>query len=492
MTRFRMLMALLIISAAAVGASEPADTLTRFQGSYEAEFSGTLSQKGAHTPFWLVSNRGGLGSVRTDAGFVRGATHGMGRIDERWTWSFGADLVGSWRAEAPFFIRELYGGIRYRDFEFTAGSKLETDRLVDMRLSSGDLLFSGNAMPIPQLRLAMPDYLMISGTGGWLGFKAYFSFGKFTDNNWMKDFVRPGARYTRNVLYHTKGLRIRVGNLDKLPLTFEGGFEMASQFGGEIMKGDSVVQRLPHSFKDVIKVIFAQGGGGSELPGEQSNALGNHLGEWSARINWHTPGESMVSLYYLHFFEDHSMMTFDYTWHDGLWGLEFKLPANPFVSKVVYEYLYTKDQSGPVYWDHTPEVSEQVSGRDGYYNHYLYNGWQNWGMGIGNPLIISPVWNKDHSLAFQCNRVISHHIGLQGEPSPHVSWRILATYTRGWGTYSAPYMDVKRNVNFLGEVTGSLPSLKGWSTTVGIGVDRGSMLGRSYGGMLTIRKTGIL
>ena len=47
-------------------------------------------------------------------------------------------------------------------------------------------------------------------------------------------------------------------------------------------------------------------------------------------------------------------------------GLEVTLPANPFVNKFVYEYLGFKDQSGPVYWDHTPSIPEQVSGTDNY------------------------------------------------------------------------------------------------------------------------------
>ena len=97
----------------------------------------------------------------------------------------GVDLVGSWRSESPFLIRELYGAIRYRAFELSAGSRLENDRLVDMHLSSGDLLFSGNAVPIPQIKLSMPGYMDIPGLNGWLGFKAFFSIGWLTDSRWL-------------------------------------------------------------------------------------------------------------------------------------------------------------------------------------------------------------------------------------------------------------------------------------------------------------------
>lgn len=44
----------------------------------------------------------------------------------------------------------------------------------------------------------------------------------------------------------------------------------------------------------------------------------------------------------------------------------------------------------------------------------------------------------------------------------------------------------------MGEVTYKPAKLAGWSATLGIGIDRGNMIGHSVGGMLTIRKTGIL
>lgn len=473
-------------------ANEPSDTIIRFKGSYEAEACATAGLKGEHTPFWLVSNRAGLGSVKTNTGFIRSACHAQRQIDSKWSWSAGIDLVGSWRSESSFIVRELYGAIRYRDFQLSLGSRLPDDRIVDMNLSSGDLLFSGNALPVPQIRLSMPDFMYVPGTKGWFGFKIYGSFGLFTDSDWLKNHVSPETIYTKNVLFHSKGLRIKVGNLNQFPVTFEGGLEMGAQFGGDRMKGNTVIQRLPHGFKDVFKIIIPQGGGGSDLPGEQSNVLGNHVGEWSARLSWKAPHDMDISLYYLHYFEDHSMMFLDYVWHDGLWGFEFRLPRNPVLGKVVYEYLYMKDQAGPVYWDHTAEIPEQVSGRDNYYNHYLYNPWQHWGMGIGNPLIISPIWNSDGSIIFKCNRIISHHLGLSGQPVPELRWRILASFTRGWGSYSHPYPEIKRNINLLGEISWSPERLKGWSGTIGIAVDGGSMLGRSCGAMFSIKKTGIL
>ena len=185
-------------------------------------------------------------------------------------------------------------------------------------------------------------------------------------------------------------------------------------------------------------------------------------------------------------------MFFDFKWRDMLLGFEIDLPANPIVSSIVYEYLYTKDQAGAVYWDHTPDIPEQVSGRDDYYNHYLYNGWEHWGMGIGNPLVISPIYNTDNTLSFKDNRIVAHHIGWKGSPLPGIDYRVLISYSRSWGTYDQPNSYVKRNLNGLLEVTWHPRRLSGWSGCIGIGADGGSLLGKSAGVMLTISKSGWL
>ena len=482
-----------LVGTAICYATELSDSTlsTGFEGSYEVEAAASVSS-GGHTPFWLITNRSGLGSVKTNTGFVRAAAHAGGRIDRHWSLRGGVDLVGSWRSESPFLIRELYGAIRYRAFELSAGSRLENDRLVDMHLSSGDLLFSGNAVPIPQIKLSMPGYMDIPGLNGWLGFKAFFSIGWLTDSRWQRNYVGENKRYFSDVMYHSKGLRLRIGNPSIHPLTFEGGLEMAAQYGGKVMIDGEVIKKMPASLKDFFHVVIPSGGGGSDFPGEEVNVLGNHGGEGSGRLNWRLRQDLGLSAYYLHFFDDHSMMFFDYVWHDGLFGLELTLPSNPVVGKVVYEYLYMKDQSGPFLWDHTSDLPEQVSGDDDYYNNHLYAGWEHWGMGIGNPLIISPVWNGDNSLKFKCNRVVSHHVGLAGHPLSWLDWRLLASYTRGWGRYKVPYPFVKDNVNLLAEVTCSPARLKGWSATAAVGLDFGNMLGKSRGVMLSIKKTGIL
>lgn len=119
-------------------------------------------------------------------------------------------------------------------------------------------------------------------------------------------------------------------------------------------------------------------------------------------------------------------------------------------------------------------------------------GWQHWGMGIGNPLLPGPIYNKNGQITFISNRVLAHHIGFCGSPCQSLSYRMLLSYSRHWGTYDNPLNEIKKQFNSLFEVTYAPQQLKGWSFTVSGAMDRGSLLGNNYGGMLVIRKQGII
>lgn len=477
-----ILVFLLMALPVRVGA-ESADSI-----GYEAQALVTFSG-GAHTPFWFVNNQQGLGSLQKNNGYMKVGAFGDMHRGHKFTWGWGAEFVGGYNQEAPFIIQQLYAEARYRAVSITFGSKVRHAPFNDSKLSSGDLLFSENARPVPQARIDIPDYLDIPGTRHWVSVKGYGSLGIFTDDKWQKHFVQPGGHRTERVLFHSKGGWLRIGNLKEFPLEFEGGLEMAAQWGGRIYQGDKLVLTQPHSLKDLFHIIIPQGGGDDTPIGEQTNVYGNHVGEWSASLRWQGQGWG-VRAYYEHYFEDHSQMFFDYEWRDGLWGIEAVLPTNPFLGKVVYEFLYTKDQAGSVYWDHTPDLPEQVSGKDNYYNHGIYTGWQHWGMGIGNPLIISPVYTDPHSLSFKSNRIIGHHVGIEGRPFQRLGYRALASYTRSWGTYGTPFRDVQRAVAGMLEATYYFAFWDGFSVSAACAVDAGALLGRSAGVMVSLKKTG--
>lgn len=462
----------------------------RYRGEIHASLGG-----GDYAPLWEMSNRYGMSSAKPNSGYLRfGVFHDMDK-SKRFTWGAGVDLaVAAGFSHAVFIPQQVYAEVKYRCLNAMIGSKEMYDGFTDRDLSSGSLTYSPNARPIPQLRVGIFDYADFWGTKGWFAVKGYISYGFFPDNNWIKKWQDKKYSYALNTLYCSRAIYFRGGDARQFPLEGELGLEMATEFGGktwELSKdGGGHWVKHPTYAKAWLKALIPMKGGSDTSAGEQANVEGNMLGNWSFSLKWDDPRGWMVRAYYQHFFEDHSMLFFDYPWKDGLYGVQAKLPKNRIVSDIVAEFLYMKDQSGPVYWDHTPAIDYQVSGRDDYYNHYIYNGWQNWGMGLGTPLVMSPIYNKDRDIYFFQTRIISEHLGLRGDPTDQIGWRMLATHTRSWGTYNYPNKKVKSDFSLLAEVKWHPATLRGWEGTLSFAFDSGSLLGHNYGVGITISKTG--
>ena len=458
--------------------------------NYAAE-TGISFSDGEYTPFWLTANKYGLSSVQKNNGYLRAGIFRPFEEDKRFSYSFGLDLAGAYNYSSSFVVQQAYIDLKYYFLGLSVGSKERPTELKNKELSSGGMTFSSNARSIPQVRIGIPEYIAIPGTKQFFSIKGHIAYGMFTDDKWQENFVSPGNRYTKHALYHSKALFAKIGNEEKFPLVFEGGIEMAAQFGGRAynIPGFDPYMDMPNGIKDFFKVFIPSGSDATD--GAYSNVYGNHLGSWNFSLSYKFT-DWKIRAYYEHFFEDHSMMFGEYGWKDCLAGVEITLPKNPIIGSFVYEYLGTKDQSGPIYHDHTPEIPDQISARDNYYNHGIFTGWQHWGMGIGNPLLMSPIYNKDGNITFKSNRVKAHHFGISGQPIADISYRILVSTSRNWGTYSNPFTDIKKNTSTLLEVNYIPHQLKGWQFTGSFAFDRGDMIGDNTGAMITIRKTGLL
>lgn len=441
---------------------------------------------GQNTPFWLVSNIHGLGAPQFNNGYVRGEIY-KPMENKRFSWGAGADLTGAWNLPASFAVRQLFAEAHYRALWISIGSRNFLPLYNDIHLSSGDLLFSGNAMAIPQVRIGTNGYASVWGTKNWLAVRGYLAYGFFTDSNWQKHWCTPDSYRNKDVLFCGRGIWFKVGNKDIFPLTYEIGLEMGTQFGGTIYTNDNRIIKMPNNFIDWVKALVPLSGGPDTPMGEQTNVQGNTTGEYSMSTNFSLESGWNFRAYWEHFFEDHSQMTFEYgLWKDGLWGLEVTFPKNPFVSKFLYEYVATKDQTGAVNNDSTPQIPEQISGRDNYYNHYIYGCWQNWGMTLGTPLAISPLYNRDHMLVIYNTRFLVNHFGLEGNPMEGLKWRFLLTFSRNWGSYWYPLPDIMNNCSGLCEISYQPRFLPGLFAKGAIAWDHGPMLGNNFGGMITL------
>ena len=475
---------------------------------YRLEMQATLSS-GDHTPLWLNANRYGLSSLKKSNGYWRGAVQRPLTADEgrRWGVGYGLDVALAAGFTSTLVVQQAYGEVRWHKVLLTMGAKEQPMEMKNHALSSGSQTFGINARPVPQIRLTLPDYWTVPFTRQWLAVKGHLAYGIATDDRWQKDFTDCKSRYTEHALYHSKAGYLRIGPKN---ITFEFGLEMACQFGGTIHyfqgKNETVIEgdKSLSAFKNALIP-----GGDDDFIGNYHNAAGNHLGSWVARLNLDYPKWNL-GLYADQYFEDNSSMLhvsyagwgegdeqwvkkdnryFVHDFKDWMLGAELQLKNFRFLDNIVLEYLYTKYQGGPVYHDHTAAISEHICGRDGFYNHAYYPGWQHWGQVMGNPLYRSPLYNDNGHIRVYNNRFVAWHLGLAGHPTERFHYRFLATWQHSYGTHIELFYDPQHSVSLLAE--GSLHLKKDWLVRAALGLDTGKTYGDNLGLQLTVVKQGL-
>jgi len=236
----------------------------------------------------------------------------------------------------------LRAGKYYKDF-----SKYLNDDL-----SSGSLLISNNAEPMPKVGL-LSSYKFKKNQN--INFNFGISHGLFSTSQ----------AYETAPMLHEKFIYLNyVKNKNELSV----GLVHEAIWGGSTKE----YGKFPNSFKDFFKIFISSDGPFVE-GSDHANALGNHLGIWDFSYQKKTI-DKVFKLYYQHFFEDTSGLRFANK-SDGLWGVELSNYIKN--TNILIEYLNTTNQ------DRDPPYVN-----DNYYNHYEYiEGWSYKGYSIGNPFI---------------------------------------------------------------------------------------------------------
>lgn len=473
--------------------------------------SAGLLGKGTHAPYWHTSNRQGLSSIEKESGLMHFAVLGNMSLLNGMEVDYGLDFGAEASSQSNMFLHQLYVDLRYKRIGLDVGMQERWGELKNRALSTGGLTWSGNSKPIPQLRIGLTDFARIPLLGGWFSLKGHLSYGRLTDDKWRKsqaEWANNGDRYTDGLLFHSKDFFLRFGDTSRFPLEATIGLEMYSVFGGtlhnrELNKDEMIDEyRLPSGPNAYLTAL---------LPfndvGNQGKENGNILGSWHLSFDYHGQ-EWGARAYYEHFYEDHSSLLgieyksdlegnndfifygFRRNWFDGLWGIEVNLKESWPVRNVVLEVLNTRGQCGPICKDSFYPVQEGVDGRDGMYNHELYDSYSMSGYNIGSPILISPVYNKDYNQRLRSNRVLMYHLGIDGSWADKWEYRALFTNTTHWGTYDDPFNEIQRVTSCLLEGSYRIGDEYGWKIGLSVGFDfnDGDMLGNNTGVMVTLSK----
>ncbi len=459
--------------------------------SYRVEAFGSVST-GDNTPFWMVSNRYGVVPINSNNGYLKAGVFHQQLFGKGFRWAVGLDLVGAAPREKNAYIQQLYAELGYKSLELRVGSKECYQSILNPLLSSGDMIRSNNARPIPEVEISMPRFTTVPLTKGWLQIKGYFNVGRSFDNGFLEKRY-PGTYYVENVLWHNKSLHFQIKDTrNEFPLSAVIGVQHIAQWGGTSL--NPKIGRQPHSLKDFVRVVAGMKGGEGATDSDSINVLGAHQIGYDFALKYE--GRQFdARLYYQHIAADKSGTEFK-NGTDGLWGMEVNLPHFPWLNNLVFEYMVTRSQSGPFHFisfDHDKHPG-RGGGGDNYYNNGEYiTGQSYFARAIGSPLIISPEYNENGEISFLQNRLRDWHLGLSGSLSSQVSYRFMMTVMNSWGTHFKPFLKKKHGVSLVADIHYQHPRLKGWEFCGSVGGDTGDVMGKSTAGFsLSVRKTGLL
>lgn len=530
MSVLKSIMALLAVVALPAGsaAHQRSDSGNGLSACWNVSMYGIAASEKS-LPFWAVTNKGGL-FPDARGGMIAGAADLRYGLGKGWTLYGGTTLAASLSQNADVFaspaveaygsssathdafdgkVGQLYAGIGWKALRLYLGMRDRTrwfeestprcsgaacalpgfraasgrSNIAELSLTGGDMMWTGNARNAPGYNI-YSEYIDVPWTKGILAFRFNYA-----------DYIFIDDRYVDKARLHNKSLYVRLRFSERVD--FQMGLEHFATWAGDSPKYGS----QPHSFKDYMKVVLSRSGGSGATASDQANVLGDHRGRELFQLNWRADKFTLLAAHDRPF-EDGSGVRFK-NFPDGVTTIGISLnDRDKWVTDVLYEYVFTRSQSGSVHA--RPATEEELrkkpdrlyrylGGRDNYFNNGEYaSGWTNYGRTMGLALMTPmPVGSDGVVLGIANNRIRAHHIGIAGKVARKVPYRLKATYSINYGNYtqrieafkSAPkQFSCAFEVNFP-KFSKAFPCL----VSVGAYIDKGSLYADNFG--LTLRLT---
>ena len=488
---------------------------------------GALST-GTQLPFWAGANQFGLmpegsgGLVLLRAGTEYDAT-------KEFQWKWGVSLAGQYdsrnvpekTADFSAMVDELYASARWKALRLDAGMKhVDIDflgagmpSLGSMSTTGGHIVWSGNARTMPGYLITL-DPVAVPFTHQVLWVHGAFGDYKMLDK-----------RTVSGPLVHRTKIFVLLKILPQFD--FQLGLDHVALWGGtDPATGQPV---MPVTLDNYFRVITGRHASSSGTLSDQLNTIGDHLGGFVCRFDWRGDGWKAAFQRDVPY-EDGSGMLGIQNWPDGVYTFWFGSDnKDRWVSDILYEFQYTKKQSGTYECrPTTPEEQAHLDPKDQYhyYTHVYggldnyfngaYSGWTHYGRTIGNPLF-SPQGTHDATWTgrtlvsgIENNRIKAHHLSLSGRAFHRLPYKLMLTYSQNYGIYQAPYLGETQWLKpwgtvketplhqvsgaFVGEIPfASSPFLtphsafRHFTLTYGLYADRGQLLPDAFGATVGLR-----
>ena len=428
---------------------------------------GAMSTSGP-LPFWATANHYGMMPEGSGAlALVQaGGSSPYRESAVRWYWGtmLGADLdtyhpfaaagSGAGRTDGAYGrvkVGELYAGLKWKSLSLDVGQKRRErffygawmPDLGPLSVTGGRLAWSGNARPVPGYTLSLrPWAVPFTQERVWL-------FGSYGDYLTLDD------RYTSDALLHAMQMGVRIRPMWWLDVS--AGLDHYALWGGTHPENGP----MPLTLSNYFRVCLGMHGTQDASHSDRVNVLGEQGGAEFIRLDWHL--HPLWDLVFQHDipYNDKSGMRFQ-NFPDGVNTLHLTRRYNDssWVTDILYEYHYTMWQSGtrhdrPTteeeraeldpsdpfhYWNHI------LGGGDDYFNNGEYRtAWTYFGRTIGTPIFFptgthAGTWDPSGmTLGVENNRIKAHHFAIAGKLFRRAPYRLMLTYSRNYGIYSAPY-----------------------------------------------------
>lgn len=479
---------------------------------------------GEYLPFWATANQFGI-YPESNGGMAQVSVKSEFDMTKDFHYRFGGSFVArgdrflkdqSWNK--ALLVDELYGSVGWKCLTLDLGMKhpeldfygASTD-LGSLSTTGGHMVFTGNARPQLGYNLIL-EKVAFPWTKNHLWF-----WGLFGDYVGTENFIgnQLDIPWVKNRLYHRTKFFTKIYVDPQTQWYITAGIDHYALWGG-YWEGYGY-SRV--NFTNYLRVITGSSAGKDGTGSDKINVIGDQGGAETIGFGYEGP-QWTISFQHEIPYNDKSGMYFK-NFPDGVNTFSFSFKdKNRWVSDIIYEFYYTKWQSGPFHDEahYKPyENPEYWIGTDNYFNNSEFRcGWTYFNRPIGTPLFypagtLDHSWNR-YSLLKQGvlhygwssyvenNRIIANHIGISGKLGRKAPYKLMATLSHNFGTYFVPYagesaynkpvgsVKEKSLVQFSLGFTGEIPfKAHNLSLTYGLYGDWGQVLENQMGVTLGLR-----
>lgn len=443
--------------------------------NYRVEAFGEYST-GDKVPYGLQNHTWGVMPLDGNAYYGKAGVFHKQKLNKALSYELGADLVAtsSQPNQNTFWVQQAFAGVNWKFLALRIGSKEDSrSNSWNPNLNSGDLVYSDNARPIPEIKISIPDYIAVPGTKRNLYVKGELSFGKLLDGHYLEKEVENSLHpYVKNPYTQYKALYLRVGNIEwhqnGLQLTI-GAQDMAL-WGGTVyqLKQNALVKEdaTANNLFDIV------------IPGSEAKH-GAHWGSYDFRMDYGRDYADEVFSFYIQHPLKNAKDVKLVNLPDNLYGVEYKSLQKRLLSGFVFEYLSARQTN--------------KENQSNYYNQRIYGqGASYYGIGFGNSLFISPRENFVNSIAFMNNKIWGIHSGIEGYVTRTLKYAGWASYIESKGSPYYAYRRLRAASATL-DVTYSYPKVSGLTVSALLSYNKGRLVNLGcFAAGISVKKTGKL